>query len=119
MGANMNLNKVILGGRLTATPELKQTPNGVSVCSFAIAVKRKGKDAQTDFIDCQAWRQTAEFIAKFFQKGSAICVCGSIQKRAWKDKNGENRYATEVIVYEALFVEGKNDVQGTGTYTAD
>ena len=110
--ANLNLNKVILGGRLTSDIELKQTPSGVSVCSFSIAVNRKtGKDkeAQTDFIDCQAWRQTAEFIARYFRKGSSICVVGSIQKRSWKDQQGNNRYATEVVVDEAMFVDSKNE----------
>jgi len=115
--ANLNLNKVILGGRLTADIELKQTPSGVSVCSFSIAVNRKGKEAQTDFIDCQAWRQTAEFISRYFKKGSSICIVGSIQKRTWQDQNGNNRYATEVIVDEALFVDSKNDAQGTFTGT--
>jgi single-strand DNA-binding protein len=114
--ASLNLNKVILGGRLTADVELKQTPSGVSVCSFSLAVNRKtGKDQEqkTDFIDCQAWRQTAEFISKYFRKGSSLCVVGNIQKRTWRDKNGENRYATEVIVDEAMFVDSKNEVQGT------
>lgn len=115
--ANLNLNKVILGGRLTADVELKQTPSGVYVCSFSIAVNRRGKDAQTDFIDCQAWRQTAEFISRYFRKGSSICVVGSLQKRSWRDKTGENRYATEVIVDEALFVDSKSDAQGAGAYT--
>lgn len=113
--ANLNLNKVILGGRLTNDVELKQTPSGVSVCSFSIAVNRKAgkeKEAQTDFIDCQAWRQTAEFISRYFRKGSSICVVGSIQKRMWKDQQGNNRYATEVIVDEAMFVDSKNDGQG-------
>lgn len=114
--SNFNFNKVILGGRLTSDVELKQTPSGVSVCSFSLAVNRKtGKDQEqkTDFIDCQAWRQTAEFISKYFRKGSSLCIVGSIQKRTWKDKNGENRYATEVIVDEALFVDSKSDAQGT------
>lgn len=119
--ANFFINKVILGGRLTADVELKQTPSGVSVCSFSLAVNRKtGKDkeAQTDFIDCQAWRQTAEFIARYFRKGSSLCVVGSIQKRSWKDQQGNNRYATEVIVDEALFVDSKNEAQGTDSAPA-
>lgn len=119
--ANFNINKVILGGRLTSDIELKQTPSGVSVCSFSLAVNRKtGKDkeAQTDFIDCQAWRQTAEFIARYFRKGSSLCVVGSIQKRSWKDQQGNNRYATEVIVDEALFVDSKNEAQGTDSAPA-
>ncbi|MBO7273341.1 MAG: single-stranded DNA-binding protein [Clostridia bacterium] len=110
--ANFNINKVILGGRMTADVELKQTPSGVSVCSFSIAVNRKGKEAQTDFIECQAWRQTAEFIARYFRKGSSICIVGSIQKRTWKDQQGNNRYATEIVVDEALFVDSK----GEGAY---
>jgi single-strand DNA-binding protein len=107
--ANFNINKVILGGRMTADVELKQTPSGVSVCSFSIAVNRKGKEAQTDFIECQAWRQTAEFITRYFRKGSSICIVGSIQKRTWEDRQGNNRYATEIVVDEALFVDSKGE----------
>ena len=119
--ANLNLNKVILGGRLTADVELKGTPNGVSVCSFSLAVNRKhSKDSeqQTDFINCQAWRNTAEFISKYFRKGSSMCVIGTIQTRSWTDNNGQKRYATEVVVDEALFVDSKNEgeTQGTATY---
>lgn len=114
--ANFNINKVILGGRLTAAPELKQTTSGISVTQFSLAVNRKGKEAQTDFLDCVAWRQTAEFICKYFKKGSSICVVGSLQKREWEDKNGGKRYATEIIVDEALFVDSKNDAQATEAY---
>ena len=110
---SFNLNKVILGGRLTSDPELKQTPQGISVCSFSLAVNRKGKDAQTDFINCQAWRGTAEFISKYFSKGSSICITGSIQTRTWKDQQGNNRYATEVNVEEAYFVDSKSDGQAS------
>ena len=112
--SNFNLNKVILGGRLTADCELKQTPQGVSVCSFSIAVNRrtsKEQEQQADFINCVAWRNTAEFISKYFKKGSSICIAGSIQTRSWTDNNGNNRYATEVKVDEAYFVDGKNDNQ--------
>lgn len=115
MGANFNLNKSILGGRLTADPELKQTASGLSACTFTIAVNRRyAKDGQqeADFINCQAWRQTAEFITKYFKKGSSICVTGAIQTRSWTDNNGQKRYATEVVVDEAYFVDGKNDAQG-------
>ena len=91
--ANFNLNKVILGGRMTADPELKQTPQGVSVTSFSIAVNRRGKDAQTDFINCVAWRQTADFICRFFKKGSSICISGSVQTRTWNDQQNNKRYA--------------------------
>ena len=110
---SLSLNKVILGGRLTSDPELKTTPQGTSVATFSIAVNRKGKDAQADFINCQAWRGTAEFISKYFTKGSSICITGSIQTRTWEDKNGGKRYATEVNVEEAYFVESKGDGQAS------
>lgn len=116
--ANFNLNKVILGGRLTSDVEVKQTQSGVAVCSFSLAVNRRySKEGQqeTDFINCTAWRNTAEFIGKYFGKGSAICVTGSIQVRSWQDQNGQKRYATDVVVDEAMFVYGKNDAQGAGT----
>ena len=114
--SNFNFNKVIIGGRLTADCELKQTPNGVSVTSFSIAVNRKGADSKTDFIDCVAWRQTAEFISRYFKKGSSICIVGSLQKREWTDKNnGQKRYATEVIAEEASFVDSKNDSASADT----
>ena len=110
--ANLNLNKAILGGRLTADVELKQTPNGVSVCSFNLAVNRKFQkegEQQTDFINCVAWRNTAEFISKYFRKGSSLCVVGQIQTRNWTDQNNQKRFATEVIVDEAMFVDSKSD----------
>ena len=107
--ANFNLNKVILGGRMTADPELKQTPTGNAVTSFSIAINRKGKDAQTDFINCVAWRHTAEFISRYFKKGSSICLTGSIQVRSWNDQQNQKRYATEIIVEEAYFVDSKAD----------
>ncbi|MBO5700920.1 MAG: single-stranded DNA-binding protein [Clostridia bacterium] len=110
--ANFNINKTILGGRLIADPELKQTTSGVSVCSFTLAVNRKpikGREQQADFINCVAWRQTGEFISRYFKKGSSLCIVGNIQVRDWQDQNGQKRYATEVIVDEALFVDGKND----------
>ncbi len=111
--SNLNINKVILGGRLTNDVEVKTTPQGTAVCTFSLAVNRKGKDATTDFINCQAWRNTAEFISKFFKKGSSICVTGSIQTRSWKDHQGNNRYATEVNVDEAYFVDSKSDGQAS------
>ena len=110
--SNFNLNKVILGGRLTSDVEVKQTQSGVAVCSFSLAVNRRySKEGQqeTDFISCTAWRNTAEFIGRYFGKGSAICIVGNIQTRSWQDQNGQKRYATEVIVDEAMFVDGKND----------
>lgn len=119
--ANLNLNKTILGGRLTADVELKQTGNGISVCSFNLAVnRRRVKDKQeTDFITCVAWRQTAEFIAKYFKKGSSLCVVGNIQVRKWTDQDGKERFATEVIVDEAMFVDSKSDGEAQQSYIPD
>ena len=116
--ANFNINKVILGGRLTADPELKETQSGVPVCSFSIAVNRKvakDQEQKADFINCTAWRNTAEFIQKYFRKGSSLCIVGNIQTRSWDDKNGNKRYATEVVVDEAMFVDSKNDAGQGGT----
>ena len=113
--ANFNFNKVILGGRLTQDIELKQTQSGLSVCTFNLAVNRKvAKDSEqkADFITCTAWRQTAEFLSRYFKKGSSLCIVGSLQVREWEDKNGQKRYATEVVVDEAMFVDSKNDSQG-------
>ncbi len=108
-----SLNKVILIGHMTADPELKQTPSGVSVCSFSIGVTRKfaraGEQAQSDFINIVAWRQQAEFVARYFRKGSAICICGSLQTRSWTANDGSKRYATEVVADEINFVERKGD----------
>jgi single-strand DNA-binding protein len=98
-------------GRLAAQPELRTTTNGVSVCSFTIACNRNfarnGEEAQTDWIDCVAWRQTAEFISKYFNKGSMIAIVGSLQTRTYEDKNGNKRKATEVVVNNAYFAESK------------
>lgn len=108
--SSLNLNKVVLCGRLTATPELKQTTSGVSVCNFSIAVNRrfaKENEQKADFINIIAWRQTAEFITKYFDKGNSICIVGSIQTRSWKDDKGNNRYATDVVADEAMFVDSK------------
>ena len=115
--ANFNLNKVILGGRITADPELKQTPQGVSVTSFSVAVNRRGKEQQADFINCVAWRQTAEIICKFFKKGSSICVVGNIQTRTWNDQQNNKRYATEVIADEVYFVDSKDEQSSPGAPT--
>ena len=111
------LNKVILIGRFTRDPELRSTPQGTSTCSFSLAVDRNyqsaGGERQTDFINCVAWRQTAEFISKYFQKGNLICVEGSIQTRSWKDNDGNNRYATDVVVDRTYFVESKKSAQSS------
>ena len=106
------LNRVILMGRLTADPELKQTPNGISVVSFSLAVDRnfasKGAERQTDFINCVAWRQTAEFISRYFAKGRLMAVEGSLQVRNYVDKNENKRQAVEVVVDQAYFADSKN-----------
>lgn len=110
--ANFNFNKVILGGRLVADPELKTTQTGLSVTSFRMAVNRRpGKDgtSETDFFTVNAWRGTAEFICKFFRKGSCICITGTMQMRTWEDKEGKKRTVTEIQADEAFFVDGKND----------
>ena len=110
--ANLNLNKVILGGRLTADVELKQTQSGVSVCKFNLAVNRrfsKEGEQNTDFISVVAWRNTAEFIAKYFHKGSSLCIVGSIQMRSWTDNNGQKRFATDVVADEAMFVDSRGE----------
>ena len=117
---SLNLNKVVLAGRVTADIELKQTSSGIAVVSFTIAVNRRyvsksadaGNQPQADFISVTAWRSTAEFISKYFHKGSPICVTGSIQTRTWQDQNGQKRYATEVVADEAMFVDSKNDAAG-------
>ena len=109
--ANFNLNKVILGGRLTADPELKQTQHGKHVCPFRIAVNRRGENSGADFFDCQAWGSTADFVSRFFRKGSSIYVEGSIKNSSWTDQNGQKRYKTEVMVGEVNFVDSKEDAQ--------
>ena len=116
--ANFNFNKVILGGRLVATPELRQTPSGVMVTTFTVAVNRrfasKGEDgqagqSQADFIRVTAWRQQAEFVCRYFQKGSSICIVGSIQTRSWTDQQGNKQYATDVVADEINFVDAKGE----------
>ena len=107
------LNVAVLMGRLTAQPELKTTPSGTSVTSFSIAVERnyapKGQERETDFINVTAWRQTAEFVCKYFDKGSMIAVEGSIQTRKYQDKNGNNRVAVEVVANQVSFCGSKSE----------
>lgn len=105
----MAFNKVILMGRLTADPELKQTQSGTTVTSFNIAVDRKVKDSPCDFFTIVAWKQTAEFICRYFKKGQAILVCGELQTRSWTDNNGNKCTATEVVANEATFCESKKE----------
>ena len=107
------LNNISVMGRLTADPEVRQTPNGVSVCSFTIAndkdFKRDG-DAP-NWIDCVAWRNNAEFIGKYFKNGSLIVVTGSLQTRSYQDRNGNNRKATEIVVNQQYFAESKRSAE--------
>lgn len=125
-----SFNKVILIGNLTADPELKQTTGGLSVCRFTIAVNRRFAKADqgqqtADFITVVAWRQSAEFVAKWFHKGRPILVCGQIQSRSWTDQQGQKHYATEVVADEVSFVESRNDSErpassgGNAQYTPD
>ena len=111
------LNKVILMGRFTRDPELRSTPQGISTCSFSIAVDRnfvrQGEERKADFINCVAWRQTAEFISKYFRKGNMVALEGSIQTRTWDDPDGKKRYATDVVVNQVYFAESKRDSQSS------
>ena len=108
------INTVVLMGRITKDLELKQTPNGISVLAFTVAVDRNSKDKQTDFINCVAWRQTAEFIAKYFGKGRMIAVEGQLRTRTYDDKNGVKHYVTEVYVDNASFT---GEAKGEGVHT--
>lgn len=107
------LNVVVLSGRLTADPELKTTQNGISVCSFSIAVERRyraDEEKQSDFINIVAWRSSAEFVSKYFKKGQMIAIRGSIQTRRYQDKDGNNRTAFEVVADDVQFADfGKKE----------
>lgn len=111
------LNCAIIMGRLTADPELRTTPNGISVTSFSVAVDRSyqkaGTERQTDFINVVAWRQTAEFVSRYFHKGSMIAVQGSIQTRNYEDRNGNKRTAVEIVADNVSFCGSKAE-SGTG-----
>ena len=101
------MNKGCLVARMCADVELRSTNTGKSVCDFALAVDRKGKDAGTDFIDCAAWEKIAEFISRHFSKGSRIAITGRLQTRNYEDKNGSKRKVTEVVVEEVFFCDSK------------
>ena len=117
------MNKVILVGILTREPELRVTPSGVSVCSFSVACDRRfvkqGEERKADFINCIAWRQTGEFVSKYFTKGNRIALEGSLQTRDWTDNEGKKRYATEVMVDNVEFAQSKSESNGGmgGSYT--
>lgn len=110
-------NKSILIGRLVADPELRTTPNGVNVATFRIAVDRYGKEKKADFINIVAWRERADFATRYFSKGKAIGIEGSIQTRDYTDKEGNKRYAFEVVADRTFFVEGKREGE-TGNRTS-
>lgn len=111
------LNVIAIQGRLAADPEMRQTTTGKRVCTFRIACDRGRKDAngnsQTDWIPCTAWEKTAEFIYKYFQKGSMIAIDGRLQTRQYQDKNGQNRTATEIVAQNANFCGGKESTSPT------
>lgn len=100
-------------GRLTADPDLRQTPNGVSVATFSLAVNRNYNKDQTDFINIVAWRQTADFVSRYFKKGQLVAVEGSIQTRSYTDKQGNKRTAFEVVADQVYFAESKNGSRPT------
>lgn len=117
------LNKTIQMGRFTRDPELRSTPQGVSTCAFTLAVDRDYKEAdgtrKTDFINYVAWRQTAEFISKYFRKGSMAVVEGSLQTRSWDKTEGGKGFATEVIVNNIYFGDSKKDTEEAPVITPE
>ena len=113
----LTYNKVFLAGRLTRDPELKQTNSGLTVCSVTIAVDRRVKtdgNKVTDFFNCTAWRQQAEFLSTHFKKGSAIFIEGNLQTRAY-EKDGEKRHTTDIVIDDIRFVENKSESPATQT----
>ena len=108
------LNKVIIMGRLTRDPDFKQTQSGVAICKFSVAVERQFKDSKTgerltDFLDCTAFRGTAEFISRYFSKGNMILVEGNIQNNNYTDNNGVKHYSNNIMVENVSFCGGKNE----------
>ena len=117
------LNHITIMGRLVKDPELRRTQSGVAVCSFTVAVdrdfqSREAAEKQTDFIGVVAWRQTAEFVSKYFTKGRMIVVDGSLQSRKWQDKTGQNRVSWEVLANNIYFGDSKRDGMSGGDYSA-
>lgn len=117
----MAFNRAILMGRLTRDPELKTTPSGVSVCTFSIAVDRryqtKGEDRKADFFNIVAWRQTGEFVSRYFKKGNMILVEGELQTRQYTNKDGINVTVTEIVAEQVCFT-GEKSQGGSGSYSA-
>ena len=117
------LNHITIMGRLTRDPELRRTGSGIAVASFTVAVDRDfggrdGGEKETDFIDCVAWRQTGEFVSKYFTKGRMIVVSGRLQIRSWTDKDGNKRRSAEVVADNCYFGDSKRDDQG-GSYAGN
>lgn len=116
------LNVVAIMGRLVADPELRTTPQGTNVTTFRIACDRnfarQGEQRQADFLDVVAWRQQAEFVCKYFQKGSLIAINGSLQTRSYQDKNGNNRTAVEIVADQINFAGGKSGNGGESSYSS-
>lgn len=115
------LNRIIIMGRLTRDPELRNTQSGTSVTSFTLAVDRDFKDREsgeksTDFIDVVAWRHTADFVCKYFSKGRMAVAEGRLQIREWKDKDGNNRRTAEIVAENVYFGDSKRDGEGGGSY---
>ena len=109
------LNHIVISGRLTKEPELRTTQSGTSVTTFTLAVERDFGDKQTDFIDCVAWKSSAEFVSKYFSKGQLVIVSGSLQSRKWEDKNGNKRVNWEVNAERVYFAESKRSESQTFT----
>ena len=117
------LNHIVIMGRLTRDPELRRTGTGVAVASFTVAVdrdfgKNENGEKETDFIDCVAWRQTGEFVSKYFTKGRMAVVSGRLQIRSWTDKDGNKRRTAEVVADNVYFGDSKRDGEATGSYGA-
>ncbi|MCI7809051.1 single-stranded DNA-binding protein [bacterium] len=115
------LNHIVIMGRLTRDPELRRTGSGIAVASFTVAVDRDfggrdGGEKETDFIDCVAWRQTGEFVSKYFTKGSMIVVSGRLQIRNWTDKEGGKRRSAEIVADNVYFGESKRSNEGNSSY---
>ena len=117
------LNHIVIMGRLTRDPELRRTGTGVAVASFSLAVDRDfsprdGGERETDFIDCVAWRQTGEFVSKYFTKGRMAVVSGRLQIRSWTDKDGNKRRTAEIVADNVYFGDSKREGEGGGSYNA-
>ena len=115
------LNHIVIMGRLTRDPELRRTGSGIAVASFTVAVDRDfggrdGGEKETDFIDCVAWRQTGEFVSKYFTKGRMIVVSGRLQIRSWTDKDGNKRRTAEVVADNCYFGDSKRDSDGGSSF---